>query len=119
MLAFLKIGNYLQRLQNLEVREHHINVARNLSIPTCLRYERELYLFTSGVPSISSYFLAANNIASVPFVGEVDLITCDSRGGEYWNPDHDITIRIPPGAIPPGMAVQIEVAVALYTVKKE
>jgi hypothetical protein len=79
-----------------------------------LHYERELHLFTSGIPSISNYFLAANNIASVPFVGEVELITCDSRGGEYWNPDHDITIRIPPGAIPPGMAVQIEVAVILY-----
>jgi hypothetical protein len=114
MIAFLKIGNYLQLLQNLDVREHHSNVARNLSIPTCLHYERELYLFTSGIPSISSYFLAANNIASVPFVGEVELITCDSRGGEYWNPNHDITIRIPPGAIPPGMAVQIEAAVTLY-----
>jgi hypothetical protein len=110
MIAFLKIGSYLQ-LQNLEVGEHHINVhvPRNLSIP-----EKELCLFTSGVPSISSYFLAANNIASVPFVGEIELVTCDSRGGEYWNPDHDITIRIPPSAIPPGMAVQIEVAVALY-----
>ena len=111
MIAFLKIGNYLQ---NLEVREHHINVARNLSIPACLHDENELHLFASGIPSISNYFFAANNIASVPFVGEVELITCDSQGCEYWNPDHDITIRIPPGAIPPGMTVQIEVAVTLY-----
>ena len=75
---------------------------------------KEMHLFKSGVPSISSYFYCVNNIASVPFIGMVEVIVCDSLGCEYWNSDHDITIRIPGGAIPPGMMIHLEVAVTLY-----
>ena len=75
---------------------------------------KEMYLFKSGVPSISSYFYCVNNIASVPFIGMVEVIVCDSLGCEYWNSDHDITIRIPAGAISPSMMVHLEVAVTLY-----
>ena len=68
-----------------------------------------------NVPTISKYFECTNNdIASVPFIGEVEILVCDSCGCEYWNSDHDITIRIPPGAIPAGLTLHIEVAVALY-----
>ena len=52
----------------------------------------ETHLFTSGIPSasipssITNYFQCANGIATVPFIGEMEVIGCDSRGCEYWNP---------------------------------
>ena len=79
-----------------------------------LKCTRETCLFRFCVPSISTYYHCANNISNVPFIGEVEVLECDSLGCEYWNPDHNITIRIPPGTIPPDMTVQIEVAVTLY-----
>ena len=111
MIALLWIGNlYQHHLQNTEITTN-----RYLSASAFILYtERNEHLFVSGVHSITRYFLAANNMASVPFIGEVEVITCDSRGCEYWNPDHDITVQIPPGTIPPGISVQIEVAVTLY-----
>ena len=112
MVALLQIGKYQQHLQNTEAREHNISTDRNL-FASAGELEKK-YLFTSGILSISNYYHCANNIASVPFIGEVEVLACDSRGCEYWNPDHDITIRIPPDAIPLGVTVQLEVAVALY-----
>ncbi|MCG8623609.1 MAG: hypothetical protein MJE68_16655, partial [Proteobacteria bacterium] len=41
-------------------------------------------------------------------------MTCDFSGYKYHNCDHDITLKIPDGAIPPGMVIHVEVAVALY-----
>ena len=115
MVALLQIGKYQQHLRNTEAREHYISTDRNLFASAFLHYELEKkHLFTSGILSISDYYHCANNIASVPFIGEVEVLACDSRGCEYWNPDHDITIRIPPNAIPLGVTVQLEVAVALY-----
>ena len=58
--------------------------------------------------------LCPSNIASVPFLTQVKVLTCDSSGCEYYNYDHDITLRIPGDAIPPGMVIHLEVAVALY-----
>ena len=70
--------------------------------------------FTPGAPIVSRYFHCASGIASVPFIGEVEVLVCDSFGCEYWNSDHDITLKIPKGAIPSGMTLHLEVAVALY-----
>lgn len=68
----------------------------------------------STLQSVSTYYECSNSIASVPFLGQVDVLTCDSFGGEYYSSDHGITLRIPAGAIPPGQIAHLEVAVALY-----
>ena len=89
IIALLRIEKYQQLPQNFEVG---IIAARNLFTSAYLHGKGELHLFTCGVPTISSYYHCANNIASVPFIGEVEVLICDSRGGEYWSLDHDITL---------------------------
>ena len=42
------------------------------------------------------------------------MLKCDSNGKEFTNNDHDITLRVPPGAIPDGVTVHIEAGVALH-----
>ena len=68
----------------------------------------------STLQSVSTYYECSNNIASVPFLDQVDVLTCDLFGGEYYSSDHGIMLRIPAGAIPPGHIAHLEVAVALY-----
>ena len=51
---------------------------------------------------------------SVPFVDPIEILVCDSRGKEFINSDHDITLRVPPGAIPDGVTVHIETGVTLH-----
>ena len=46
----------------------------------------------------SSYFTEAERIAKVSFL-EYKQLECDSNGQEYTNVEHDITIRIPKGAV--------------------
>ena len=65
-------------------------------------------------PSVSTYYQCSQNIASVPFLSQVEVLTCDSSGCEYYNYNHGIMLRIPDDAIPPGMVIHLEVAVALY-----
>ena len=43
-----------------------------------------------------------------------DTLVCDSSGKEFTNSDHDITLRVPEGAIPEGVTVHIEAGVALH-----
>ena len=57
---------------------------------------------------------AATTDSSVPFMDPLDVIHCTSDGGVYYNPVHDITVRIPEGAISKGASVAIEIGVALY-----
>ena len=66
------------------------------------------------LPSVSTYYKCSSNIASVPFLSQVEVLTCDSFGCEYYNPDHGVILRIPNGSIPPGLIAHLEVAVALY-----
>ena len=61
----------------------------------------------------SSYFTEAERIAKVPFL-EYKQLECDSNGQEYTNVEHDITIRIPKGAVPEGKKIHFEVAVTTY-----
>ena len=63
---------------------------------------------------MSTYYGCSSNIASVPFLSEVEILICDSSGGEYHTSDHGITLRIPEGAIPPSQIAHLEVATALY-----
>lgn len=48
----------------------------------------------------------------IPFVGGILVIGCDQKGA-HFNID-DIEVTIPPGAIPPGLAIHVEIGVALY-----
>ena len=64
--------------------------------------------------SISTYYHCSSDIASVPIVSPVEILTCNSLGGEYYSSDHGIILRIPESAIPPGLTVHLEVAMALY-----
>ena len=42
------------------------------------------------------------------------MLECDCNGREYTNVDHDITLRIPKGAVAEGEKVHLEVAVTMY-----
>ena len=42
------------------------------------------------------------------------MLECDFNGREYTNVDHDITLRIPEGAVAEGEKVHFEIAVAMY-----
>lgn len=48
----------------------------------------------------------------VPFFHH-KVLECDSFGQDYTIRDHDITLRVPKGAIPAGEKVQLEIAVAM------
>ena len=63
------------------------------------------------IPTHSSH---SESTAMVPFLDEVDVLKCDSSGKEFTNTDHDITLRVPEGAIPDGVTVHIEAGVALH-----
>ena len=61
----------------------------------------------------STYFNTAEKIAHVPFLDH-QMLECDCSGREYTNVDHDITLRIPKGAVAEGEKVHFEVGVAMY-----
>lgn len=63
---------------------------------------------------MKKYLYCAENIALVPFLGQVKVLEFDSSGGEYESNHHGVTISIPKGAIPEGEIVHMEIAVALY-----
>ena len=42
------------------------------------------------------------------------MLECDFNGREYTNVDHDITLRIPEGAVAKGEKIHFEVGVAMY-----
>ena len=60
--------------------------------------------------SLSCEFVAP--LQDVPFVEEISSYTCDDRGATLSI--HDITVTIPPGAIPDEVTAHIEMGVALY-----
>ena len=61
----------------------------------------------------TGYFSAAEKTANVPFLDH-QMLECDCTGREYTNVDHDITLRIPEGAVAEGEKVHFEVGVAMY-----
>ena len=51
----------------------------------------------------------------VQFIDPIEIIPCDTHGCEYYNPRHDVEVRIPEGAIPPSDGIiKIEFGVAMY-----
>ena len=76
-----------------------------------------MHYHTIGPPIVSvchsTYFTDAEKRAKVPFLyHELVETTCD--GLEYTIMDHDITIRIPKGAVAIGKKVHLEIAVAMF-----
>ena len=63
---------------------------------------------------VSQYYRCAETSAHIPFIDPVTVLVCDHRGIEHTLVDHDITVTIPPGAIPKWKVVHFEMAVALY-----
>ena len=59
------------------------------------------------------YFSAAEKNAQVPFLDH-RMLECDCNGREYTNVDHDITLRIPEGAVAEGEKIHVEIGVAMY-----
>ena len=47
------------------------------------------------------------------YVDPVDRVTFDSKGGRYTNQDHHIALKVPPGAVPEGEQVTVEIGVSL------
>ena len=58
----------------------------------------------------SPHFTLAEKSAGIPFLHHTAL-ECDQ---EYTIQNHDITLRIPEGAVPLGKKIQLEAAVAMY-----
>ena len=61
----------------------------------------------------STYFNEALRRGKVPFLHHQTL-ELSSSGHEYTNPDYDISVKVPQGAVAEGEFIHIEVAVALY-----
>ena len=69
--------------------------------------------FTIPQVSQSTYFSVAEKTANVPFLDH-QMLEVDCNGREFTNVDHDITLRIPEGAVAEGEKVHFEVGVAMY-----
>ena len=65
----------------------------------------------TSVPS--TYFTAAKKTANVPFL-HYQLLEANCDGLEHTIMDHDITVRIPKGAVPMGKKISLEVGVTVY-----
>ena len=61
----------------------------------------------------SAFFSEARTRAKVSFLDH-QILECDCNGKVYVNENHDITLRIPKGAVAEGKRVHLEIAVALY-----
>ena len=53
------------------------------------------------------------SLPSVPYMDTVETVICDSTGGVFYSPIHDLGFAIPEGAIPEGDSINIEVGVTL------
>ena len=65
------------------------------------------------LPSKSLHFTRAEKVAGVPFLHH-KMLECDHHCQVYTIFDHDITIRIPEGAVPTGKKIQLEIAVSMH-----
>ena len=91
-----------------------------LSCSYCISYEKACPLCTcyySGSHTEcvhqTGYFSAAKNRGKVPFIYH-HLLECNCDGIEYAIENHDITLRIPEGAVDHGKLIHFEIGVAMY-----
>ena len=68
---------------------------------------------TDKHPAQSAYFSEAEKNAQVPFLYN-QLFECDCNGQEYTIEEHDITLRIPEGAVSKGEKIHFEIGVAMH-----
>lgn len=61
----------------------------------------------------SPSFCEAEKKANVPFLYH-HVLECDSNGQQHTIEDHDITLRIPAGAVVEGKQIHFEIGVAMY-----
>ena len=61
----------------------------------------------------SLLFVEAEEKTGVPFLYS-HLLTCDNNGIEFTIGEHDITLRVPKGAICVGETIHLEIGVAMY-----
>ena len=61
----------------------------------------------------SESFSYAEERAEIPFLHH-QVLECNYRGLEHIVSDHDITLRVPEGAVPEGEAIHFEVGVTMY-----
>lgn len=59
------------------------------------------------------HFSEAEERARIPFIHH-HLMECDHNGLEYTVEEHDITLRIPEGAVAKGETIHLEIGVAMY-----
>lgn len=83
-------------VQNEKYTDHHCDPDRINNRPQFLDHNDQISLIPESMLS------------------QVEVLICDCTGREYWNPEHDILLRIPEGAIPPGIIAHLKVAVTLY-----
>ena len=95
------------------------NHTKNIIQECCRTDQDQGYYSTSdqslnNIPVIQSfYFTEAERNAQVLFMHH-QLVECDCNGQEYTVVDHDITLKIPQGAVPEGQTIHFEIAVAMY-----
>lgn len=90
-------------------------------LPCCLTYILVMFMLlwwiVLGSPILSikqsQYFKDAKVGARVPFLHH-HLITCDCNAQNYTIDGHDITLRIPAGAVAEGETFHFEIGVTLY-----
>ena len=68
---------------------------------------------TDKHPAQSAYFTEAEKNAQVPFLHH-QLFECDCNSQEYTIEEHDITLRIPEGAVSKGEKIHFEIDVAMH-----
>ena len=68
----------------------------------------------SGLQSCSDQSASFNEAKKVLDFLDHQILECDYNGREYTNVDHDITLRIPEGAVTEGEKIHLEVGVAMY-----
>ena len=61
----------------------------------------------------STYFTVAKKTANVPFL-HYQLLEANCDGLEHTLMEHDITVRIPKGAVPMGKKISLEIGVTMY-----
>ena len=81
-------------------------------LATCIPSNVTVVL-TDKQPAKSAYFTEAEERVHVPFLHH-QLLKCDCNGWEYTIQEHDITLRIPEGAVSKGEEIHFEIGVAMH-----
>ena len=87
----------------------HINLVVYYNIIVCIYIMQDTDKSDYG----SVHYNEAEKKAKVPFLYH-HILHCDSNGIEFTIEKHDITLRIPKGAVATGKRIRFEIGVAMY-----